>query len=1148
MEQNRDEEIENLKRLLIELENRNNKMFYELRELNIKLSNIIHAPKSDTIRRDVVEEIKVESELKKEAIIDPVEETKLVEEIKSVEEVITPVSVEKKVISEEKVLENPVSAPVQEAIKPIQKQAPIPPKPSKTKQDWERFIGENLINKIGILITVIGVAIGTKYAIDKELLTPAMRIALGYAVGAGLLIFALKLKAKYLDFSAVLLSGAMSIFYFVSYIAFSFYHFFPTSLTFILMLIFTGFTVFSAIKYEKQIIAHLGLVGAYAVPFLLSDGSGKIGFFFSYITIINLGILIISFLRNWKPLQYVSYAFTWIIFFSWFLFSYDVSKHFNFSVIFVFIFFLIFYLTGLAYKVLKHEKFNVNDVFFILGNSFIFFGLGYSILASNSNYENYLGVFCVFNALVHFTVSVILYRNKLVDKTIFYLTAGMVLLFVTITIPIQFDGDVITITWTFEALMLFLLGRIKSIKMFELMSYPVYIVAFFSLCFFWQENYGRTILEQGFWYLNDNLRSSELEKIKIELSTSFLFNMKFFSTFCFVFAMASVYYFNNIKNNIQELTNRISKIFNIISIFLVLIPFFVGIFLEINNYWELKIIDFRLGLGKNFTYFDHSDYQILRSFALTSKLAFSLVYIGILQFFRTKKQNSPEFNYTIFVLSSLLVLLFLIIGIYEMRFLKFSQINSAFGSFSNFTLVAARIGMYLIFAGFIYSFIRFIKNQLITIPYQIFASFLVLFVIFLCSFLEIKLFWDVKELTYKISGQKEILKFDHSIFSMMKSFGLLSKIGFTLLFLGIVSFFNTKKEKTYAFKTLIFAASCLTILLYFIFTKMEFQNLEVKNVFTNSDYYSNALVKGFRILIYLLFAGFIIAFIRFIKAQIKPTYLKSFLFYLVHGVIFVSIFMEINLYWEIKEIAFKNMCRLNLHRIDTYNLSLLKSFALISKLAFGLVFFGITLFLRNKKENDDLLKNEILVLSTIIIPIFLTFGLYNFSFLQLNFLHAKNEYFVPYSLVLVRYLMYGLFTVYMFNYLRFLKKQFTSKFFIGFSEFMLHISLLWIVSSELVNWMHVFNSNQVYKLALSILWGIYSLSLIAYGIWKKKSHLRIGAISLFAVTLIKLFVYDLQHMSTISKTIVFIALGVLLLIISFLYNKYKSSLFEENEK
>ncbi len=48
------------------------------------------------------------------------------------------------------------------------------------------------------------------------------------------------------------------------------------------------------------------------------------------------------------------------------------------------------------------------------------------------------------------------------------------------------------------------------------------------------------------------------------------------------------------------------------------------------------------------------------------------------------------------------------------------------------------------------------------------------------------------------------------------------------------------------------------------------------------------------------------------------------------------------------------------------------------------------------------------------------------------------------------------------------------------------------------------------KLALSILWGIYALLLIILGIWKKKKHLRIGAIALFAVTLIKLFFYDIS--------------------------------------
>jgi len=68
------------------------------------------------------------------------------------------------------------------------------------------------------------------------------------------------------------------------------------------------------------------------------------------------------------------------------------------------------------------------------------------------------------------------------------------------------------------------------------------------------------------------------------------------------------------------------------------------------------------------------------------------------------------------------------------------------------------------------------------------------------------------------------------------------------------------------------------------------------------------------------------------------------------------------------------------------------------------------------------------------------------------------------------------------------------------------------------------------------------MALINFGIWKKK-HLRIGAIALFAIVLAKLFLYDIAYLDTISKTIVFVALGVLLLIISYLNNKYRKLIF-----
>ena len=88
-----------------------------------------------------------------------------------------------------------------------------------------------------------------------------------------------------------------------------------------------------------------------------------------------------------------------------------------------------------------------------------------------------------------------------------------------------------------------------------------------------------------------------------------------------------------------------------------------------------------------------------------------------------------------------------------------------------------------------------------------------------------------------------------------------------------------------------------------------------------------------------------------------------------------------------------------------------------------------------------------------------------------------------------------------------------------------------------------FQIPDAYKLGLSVLWGIYALVLIVLGIAWNKKHLRIGAIVLLAVTLAKLFLYDIADLDTIPKTILFMTLGITMLVVSFLYNKYKAVIF-----
>ena len=95
------------------------------------------------------------------------------------------------------------------------------------RSNLEKFIGENLISKIGIIVLIIGVGIGVKYSIDNNLISPAARIGLGYLFGFGLAGLAIWLKKKYHNFSAALLSGGMAILYFVTYFAYSAYELIP---------------------------------------------------------------------------------------------------------------------------------------------------------------------------------------------------------------------------------------------------------------------------------------------------------------------------------------------------------------------------------------------------------------------------------------------------------------------------------------------------------------------------------------------------------------------------------------------------------------------------------------------------------------------------------------------------------------------------------------------------------------------------------------------------------------------------------------------------------------------------------------------------------------------------------------------------------
>ncbi len=76
------------------------------------------------------------------------------------------------------------------------------------------------------------------------------------------------------------------------------------------------------------------------------------------------------------------------------------------------------------------------------------------------------------------------------------------------------------------------------------------------------------------------------------------------------------------------------------------------------------------------------------------------------------------------------------------------------------------------------------------------------------------------------------------------------------------------------------------------------------------------------------------------------------------------------------------------------------------------------------------------------------------------------------------------------------------------------------------------------NLSLTGVWAFYAVAGLVVGIWRKWRYLRIGALALLAVPIVKVFAYDVFHLETSYRIGAFVGLGLLLLASAYLYQRY----------
>jgi uncharacterized membrane protein len=207
----------------------------------------------------------------------------------------------------------------------VSPQIPLPP--SRSKEEWEALIGGKLLNRIGALALFIGIGFFLKYAFDNNWITETFRVLIGAAVGAASLVLAERAMRKgFAVFAQGLLGAGLAILYLSVYASFNFYRLLPQLPAFVLMAAVTTLAFTLAFRYDSPAVSFIGWLGGFLTPFLLSTGeSNQVGLF-TYLLLLDAGVLIVLRKKqDWSILEPLTIAGTYAVYFFWFATSYEDS-------------------------------------------------------------------------------------------------------------------------------------------------------------------------------------------------------------------------------------------------------------------------------------------------------------------------------------------------------------------------------------------------------------------------------------------------------------------------------------------------------------------------------------------------------------------------------------------------------------------------------------------------------------------------------------------------------------------------------------------------------------------------------------------------------------------------------------------------------
>ena len=314
-------------------------------------------------------------------------------------------------------------------------------------------LGQKWLLIAGLVITVLAIGYFLKYSFDRNWVGPTGRVSLAYLAGIAMLsIGEFSRRKKFELFGLYLLGGGIAVLYFASYAAFQIYALIGQLPAFGLMALVTALAGLLSLFYDTKWLAVLGIIGGFLTPVVLSTGTDNQIALMAYMAILNSGILAIAAFKQWRLLNYLGLAFTWLLFSAWYARHYADQKFWT-TTVFLNLFFLTYAIVPFAYYFVRKSQKQMAGFGITIPNAFIAFGFSFVTIRDYFSLQG-VGVVSVAYAAIFLGMATCLYRRNRENLEAFILLLAKGLLFLVITVPILFSEHWITIFWAAQAIVL----------------------------------------------------------------------------------------------------------------------------------------------------------------------------------------------------------------------------------------------------------------------------------------------------------------------------------------------------------------------------------------------------------------------------------------------------------------------------------------------------------------------------------------------------------------------------------------------------------------------------------------------------------------------------------------------------------------------